>query len=58
MTPQPTPTRASQVATVDQQMRRETAAPSDHPLPSAPALPRPDASEPAELTVVAVRGYN
>lgn len=58
MTPQPAPTHAVQVATVDPHKRRETAAPGDHPLPSAPALPRPDASEPPELTVVAVRGYN
>lgn len=58
MTPQPAQARFPQVATGDQKSRRETSAPGDHPLASAPALPRPDASEPTELMVVAVRGYN
>lgn len=58
MTSQPAQAHAAQIATVDPQKRRETAPPGDHPLASTPALPRPDASEPAELTVVAVRGYN
>lgn len=32
--------------------------PPASPAPAAPPLPRPDASEPAELVPVAVRGYN
>lgn len=58
MNQQPTPSRLSPPGAVDRHTRRETAAPAGQPALSAASLPRVDASEPAELALVAVRGYN
>lgn len=58
MTQQSTHARFSPPDTVDRNNRRETASPAEHPARSAARLPHSDAGEPAELAVVAVRGYN
>lgn len=55
-----TPAHSSPISPVDRQNAPESA-PRLGALPASPreaALPRADASEPTELSVVAVRGYN
>ncbi len=58
MTTQANQSRFPEKDTVDRQNRHETAAPATHQAMSAMLQPLTDASEPAELAIVAVRGYN
>ncbi len=59
MTQYATQSRSSLPGALDRNNPHDTPAPTAHPLLSAACPPpRVDASEPAELAVVVVRGYN